>query len=63
MAKFPFDMVTDSTVKLKNTPIELHWNLREGFSPVRSPKQGAKSAPTKQRIDGGRGALPVGSDC
>lgn len=26
-ARFPFDPVTKSAVKLKNTPIELHWNI------------------------------------
>lgn len=43
VAKFPFDSVTESSVKVKNTPIELWWNLREGSLPVHSSIQGTNS--------------------
>lgn len=43
--RFPFDSVTESSIKPKNTPIELWWNLQEGSSPVRSPKWGTNSVP------------------
>lgn len=42
-ARFSFDSVTGSTVKLKNMPIVLHWNIREGSSACRSPKRGSHS--------------------
>lgn len=42
-ARFPFDSVTDSSVKLKNTPIELKWNLQEGSSRELSSKRGMVS--------------------
>lgn len=57
MARFPFDSVTNSSIKLKNTPIEFQWNLRdaspshilhselqEGSESGCSPKRGTSEA-------------------
>jgi hypothetical protein len=60
--KFPFDYVSISSMKLKHTPIELSWKLREGSSPTLSPRQGFVSAHEKQRKPG-EPNLQVGLDC
>lgn len=62
VAKFPFDSMSKSTAKLKHTPIELVWNLREGSPLAQSPEKRATSDLVKQRMVG-ETTLQVGLDC